>query len=396
MIILDTIEINLLLGLGTCLLIQLLFYWIFLAKPYYHQLAVRKGLIKHPDWHPPVSVIIYARNEAVNLETYLPSVLEQNYPRFEVIVVNEDSNDDTEHVLKRLAVQYKHLYITFLPGKSRNVSRKKVALTIGIKAAQYDSLLFLEANCHPVSSNWLRNMARHFINKKQSEDQKKIVLGFSALEKYPSRYAAYDYFITNLQMMSLALYRSPYMGNGRNLGYNKAVFLQQKSFSKYHFIDAGEDDLLVSENASRENVSIEMSSESMVLVDMETYWMWKEYKIRHAVSNPFYKKFPRFLWRTEYFSRIAFWVSFVAALIFSIPVYSLSGWIIIGSAAASLLLRWTTQFFIINRTAYTLHLPKFWFTLPFFDFIQPFVNGYFYFYEILKGKKDNHWLYGKR
>ena len=378
-----TIDIVILAVLAICWIIQLLYYWIYLAKPYYHQRVVnKKGITFHSNC-PPVSVIIYARNNAENLEKYLPVILEQNYPQYEVIVVDDCSNDDTDLVLKQMA-SYPHLYYTYIPPESKYVSRKKLALTIGIKATHYDHLLFLDADSYPVNSEWLGLMAQHFIRRKS------IVLGFSVLEKRPFRYAAYDYFFSNLQMMSLALANRAYMGNGKNLGYNKSTLSWQRIFSDYSFLESGEDDLLVSELAKPDNVSVELSPESVVRVDMERWWMWEELKVKRMNTWSFYRKFPIVFWLIEKISRILFYSVLVFACVWLYP-----NWMMMGIPLTLFLLRFLTQWIVMNRTTKTLKLPKLHFDLLIFDLIQPFVNGYFYLYSLSQAKPREYRKYGK-
>jgi glycosyltransferase involved in cell wall biosynthesis len=384
-IIFDTIEIVLISILFFSLIIQLIYYWFYLAKPYYYQRAVEKKKIIQPSSQPPVSIIIYAKNEAQNLEVFLPSILEQNYPLYEVICIDDDSTDETAEILNRLTFKYKHLYHTYIPTGSKNLSRKKLGLTLGIKAAKYDTLLFTEADCRPDSPDWICCMARHFTDKNT------IVLGFSALEKYPSRYACYDYFLSNLQMVSLALKGHPYMGNGRNLGYSKSWFVQQKGFSSSNFLDAGEDDLFINEIARKDNLSVELQRESIVHVKMDENSTWKDLKIKRMITRKFYRRFSVNFWKMEKASRILFFVMLILNV-----VWFAYNWILLGITLFFFLIRLFTQLVVINKTAGLLKLPKFYFTLFLFDFIQPFVDEYFYLYKIFRGRKDYNWKYERR
>jgi glycosyltransferase involved in cell wall biosynthesis len=380
-----TIDIVLLSTLLFFLIIQLIYYWFYLAKPYYYRKAIEKGKIIQPLSQPPVSVIICARNEAQNLEMFLPTILEQNYPLYEVIFVDDDSTDGTMEMLSRLTFKYKHLYHTYIPSGSKNLSRKKLGLTLGIKAAKYDTLLFTEADCRPDGPDWIGRMARHFTEKNT------IVLGFSALEKSSSRYASYDYFFSNLQMVALALKGRPYMGNGRNLSYSKGWFVQQRGFSNSNFLDAGEDDLFINEIARKDNVSVELAPQSIVHVKMDESVNWKDLKINRLITRKYYKRFSVNFWKIEKISRTLFFVMLLLNIVWFIP-----DWILLGITLSLFLIRFFTQLFVINKTAGILKLPKFYFTLFLFDFIQPFVDEYFYLYRIFRGKKDYNWKYERR
>ncbi|GHT76219.1 glycosyl transferase family 2 [Bacteroidia bacterium] len=383
--IFTTVEIILLSALACCWIVQLIYYWCYLASPYFYQRAVQKGKITLPSNQPPVSVIICAKNEARNLEQYLPSILEQDYPEYEVIFVNSGSNDDTDDVMKRLDYQYPRLYHTYIPDGTKNLGRKKLSLTVGIKAAHYDTLLFTEADCRPVGKDWIRRMARHFTDKKS------IVLGFSTLEKSSSAYAAYDYFFSDLQMVALTLKGHAYQADNRNYAYHKQHFFQEKGFVRSNFLDAGENDLFIEDIASNKNVAVELTPESVIQVDMNENFVWKELKIRRMLTRRFYETFPLLFWRGEQLTRILFYLLAVAVIVAGLPDLVLPA-----AALFFFLTRLYTQYFVINKTASALNLRKFYVTLFFFDCIQVFVDGYFYLYQRLRGKKDYNWKYEKR
>jgi glycosyltransferase involved in cell wall biosynthesis len=386
-ILFDTITILLLAILLFFLVIQLVYYWVFLARPYYYLKKIKKNKITFPYLQPPISVIIYARNEAANLQAFLPSVLEQDYPEYEVVVVSDDSSGNSEDILKRFQAQHPHLYYTYIPQGTKNLSRKKLGLTLGIKAAKYATLLFTEADTYPLTNNWISCMSRHL------DDEKTIVLGFSALEKHHAlkhQYAAFDYFFTNLQMVAMALLKIPYGANGRNLAYSKAYFDSQKGYSRYRHLQVGEDDLFINDVATKENLAVELSPESLVLVQWDEMFDWKYTKISRATTQHFYKKLPVLLWRIELWSRFFF----IAAL-FGCLFYNFRNFILPLSAVVAFAGRLFSQLFVINKTATCLKLEKFYFLFPFFDIMQPIVNIYFYIYRLFERKTNYVWKYEK-
>jgi glycosyltransferase involved in cell wall biosynthesis len=347
-----------------------------LTKPCLYQKKIIEGKIIPNLSQPPVSVVIYTKNDVQTLGNYLPAILEQDYPCYEVIVVKDGANNESVDLLKRLTNWYPQLYHTYIPVGSRHLSRKKMGLAIGIKAAKYDALLFTDADCHPCDADWIRTMAQHFTDKKT------IILGFSILEKYPSLYAAYDYFFSNLQMMSLAMMNYPYTGNGRNLAYDKKHFVQQKGFSRFNFLDAGEDDLFINEIARKDNVAVALSPESVIRVNMDERKTWNQWKIKRMCTSKYYKKSSVSFWRIEKISRIAFFTFLVLT-----GLRDTSDWVFPVIAASCFLIRLSSQLWIVNTTGEMLKIPKYYFSLPLFDLIQPFVDGYFYLYTLFGGKK---------
>ena len=166
-------------------------------------------------------MIICARNEADHLSLFLPSVLEQNYPEFEVIVVSDSSGDHTETVLNDLSSKYKHLRYTSIPANEKFRHGKKLAMTIGIKSAKYDHLLFTDADCYPVSNEWIKHIAGRFTKEKT------IVLGYGRYEKRKgllNTLIRYETVFTAIQYFSLAIKSKTHMGVGRNLAYRKSPF----------------------------------------------------------------------------------------------------------------------------------------------------------------------------
>ena len=96
---------------------------------------------------PPVSVIICAKNEEENLRKFLPFVFDQDYPDFEVIVINDGSSDNTGFFLDQLKKDEPRLKTTFVPMEATNKSTKKLGITLGVKAAKNDILILTDADC---------------------------------------------------------------------------------------------------------------------------------------------------------------------------------------------------------------------------------------------------------
>ena len=173
----NTVELILLSAAGILFIIQLIYYFGLYNRIHAHNKAVRKEAVHFTQEMPPLSVILCARNEADNLRKILPAILEQDYPQFEVIVINDASTDETEDVLGFMEEKYPHLYHSFTPDSARYISHKKLALTLGIKASKHDWLVFTETNCMPASKDWLRLMARNFTSQTQ------VVLGYSGYDR---------------------------------------------------------------------------------------------------------------------------------------------------------------------------------------------------------------------
>ncbi len=280
----------------SALLIQLGYYLlVFLKLPRYKTSKKRRP-------QKSISIIICAKNEEENLERFLPRVLEQDYPEFEVVVVNDCSTDGTEELLSEFSVQYKHLRYTSIPANEKFLHGKKLAVTIGLKSARYDHVLLTDADCYPVSNLWLQKMASNFTR------EKKIILGYGGYERRRgllNLLIRYETVFTAIQYLSYAIKGRPYMGVGRNLAYAKELFFNNKGFASHYHLSSGDDDLFVNEIAEKENTAIEISKESHTLsIPKTTFRIWVKQKKRHLSAGTYYNRGSRIRLAGELISRI--------------------------------------------------------------------------------------------
>lgn len=316
---------------------------------------------------PPVSVIICARDEAENLRKFLPFVLQQDYPTYEVIVINDGSTDETGHLLRDLCVEYPHLKSTFVPVGANNVSTKKLGLTLGIKASKYDLLLFTDADCMPEDKTWIAKMVRNFSRETD------FVLGYGAyLEKkgFLNRMITYDTLFIALQYMGMALSRKPYMGVGRNLAYRKETFFKEKGFASNLGLSSGDDDLMVNKASNAWNTRVEVAPDSITWSEPNTTFSgWLFQKKRHLSVAPYYKSSSKRRLFFEPFTRGLFYLAFVLVLI-------VGHLITLGAAAVLFLTRLIVQISIINRSSKHFGGRNYYLTLPVLDIYLPLVSLY--------------------
>ena len=233
----------------------------------------------------PVSVIICAKNEAENLKKNLPHILNQNYRFYEIIVVNDNSSDETEEVLLHFKSKTRILRIINL--KNDSPPGKKSVLTRGITAANHDVLLLTDADCRPESPNWIFQMQATIV------DEAVIGLGFSPYledKGLLNKFIRFETAYTATQYLSFALAGSPYMGVGRNLIYKKSLFLRYNGFRRHAHIASGDDDLFVNDAATGNNTRIIISPGSFVHSNPKTTWKgYYHQKSRHFTTGSAYK-----------------------------------------------------------------------------------------------------------
>jgi glycosyltransferase involved in cell wall biosynthesis len=290
--------------------IQLFYYlWFFSRVAFY------KPKIKTRSQQHPVSVIVCARDEDENLARHLPGLLVQQYPTtFEVIVVNDNSVDDSKYILQELKKTFKdRLEIVELTQEAKLITGKKFPLSIGIKEAQHELILLTDADCVPASEHWIQKMQEAYT------DGVEIVLGYSAYHKRPgllNRLIRFETFHTALQYLSFALAGIPYMGVGRNLSYKKELFFRHKGFSSINHIAGGDDDLFVNKAATRKNTAVVLDPEAIILSVPKKNWKsWMLQKNRHYSTAKYYKPHHKFLLGLYAASQFLFYPLFVAASI---------------------------------------------------------------------------------
>lgn len=310
-----------------------------------------------------VSVIVCARNEEENLRDYLQTLLTQDYPVFEVILINDGSEDHTADLVQALQNRYHNLHYTFVPAGARICSTKKLAITLGAKAAKYDFLLLTDADCRPETNQWIRAMMEGF----RSEDTE-IVLGFGGyfMEKRAINHLIqYDTLFVGLQYMGQAIAHHPYMGVGRNMAYRKKTFFEHHGFSGMLGQRAGDDDLFVNRVANRYNTAVVCTPDSITWsVPKRSFLSWCEQKRRHLSVANLYKAGSQFRLLIEPVMRAAFYGLIIAiGICCTWPV-----WIL---AIALFLLRWIMQAIVLNIAAHRLGTEHFYKRILWYDIALP-------------------------
>ncbi|MCK5066256.1 MAG: glycosyltransferase [Bacteroidales bacterium] len=305
-------------------LIQLRYYLLIYLKLPLHKPA------QTPSSDTGISVIICAKNEEKNLERFLPKILEQDHPNFEVVVVNDSSTDDTEELLIRLSGLYKQLRYTSIPANDKLMRGKKLALTIGLKSAIFDHVVLTDADCYPASNQWLNRMASNL------RGEKRIVLGYGGYDRHKgvlNHIIRYETVFTAIQYLSFAIKGRPYMGVGRNLAYHKSLFFENKGFARHYHLLSGDDDLFVNENATGKNAAVEVSHESHTLsVPETTFRGWIKQKRRHISAGSHYRRSSRIRLAVEWISRILLYSTLICLCISSPwgwPVAALFGVLVV-------------------------------------------------------------------
>jgi len=279
----------------------------------------------------PISIIICAKNEAESLQSYLPLFSKQDYSEFELVLVNDRSSDSTLEVMEAFSKTNNYTTIVNVRENETFWGSKKYALTLGIKAAKHNHLLLTDADCKPLSKDWIKEMSSEF------QESKNIILGYGAYSKvkhsFLNKLIRFETLLTAVQYFSYALSGMPYMGVGRNLAYTKDVFFKSNGFADHMNIMSGDDDLFINQNANTNNVAICLNPKGFTKSAPETsFGEWFNQKKRHVSTSTSYKLKHKILLALFYISQILFWVFGILLLVLAyqpIIIASLVGFIII-------------------------------------------------------------------
>jgi len=254
---------------------------------------------------PPVSVIICAKNEEEHLRNFLPGILEQDYPDYEVIVVDDCSTDDTTLLLVELAAKYKKLRYTTITPDRKFTHGKKLAVTVGIKSAKHDTVLLTDADCYPASPEWISRMMSGFQNDTG------MVLGYGKYERRKgllNLLIRYETVITGIRYLGYARKGYPVMGVGRNIAYKKSIFFENKGFANHYQLASGDDDLFVNEVAGKTRVAVIFSSKGQTIsLPRTSMKSWIMQKKRHITTGKYYRKGAKFRIALDWISNIFFY-----------------------------------------------------------------------------------------
>ena len=342
---------------------------------------------------PGVSVIVCAKNEEKNLRDYLQALFTQDYPEYEVIVVNDGSVDDTRTFLEYWQKRYHNLRLTFVPLGAQVTSTKKLAITLGAKAAKYDYLLLTDADCRPESTHWISEMMSGFAaNGKQQKagGQTDIVLGFGAYFTKPTllnRMIQFDTLFNGLQYLGMAAAGRPYMGVGRNLAYRKDLFFAHGGFYGLLNNKAGDDDLFVNREATAGNTAVVCTPDSLTWsVPKTTLSDWFRQKRRHLSVAPKYKFSTQLRLAFEPFTRGLLYAALIALIVLNGQWPLTAGQWPMLAAIGAMLLRWLGQCILLNTAAQRWGVTKTVSLLPVWETLLPLITLIMMIIEPLRPK----------
>lgn len=341
------------------LFIQLVYYWFIFSRLAFYNASKRPV----SDKQEPVSVVICAKNEYHNLVRFLPLILEQNYPEYEVIVVNDASDDDTFYLLREMRDKYSRLNVINIHQNLNFFVGKKFPLSIGIRSAKYETVLLTDADCFPSGPDWISSMQSVFTEKTR------VVLGYGAYISQRgllNKLIRFDTLHVAMQYMSLALAGLPYMGVGRNLAYHKELFFKVGGFMKHYKITSGDDDLFINEVAFGSNTRIQPATEAITFSKpKQSFASWFRQKKRHLTTGGSYRTPHKITLGLFSLSQLVFY-----SLLIVLAVLGVNWMLLLGIYV----LRLISQTIIIKKCMTRLGEKNFLLLFPFFEVFLMIIN----------------------
>ena len=283
---------------------------------------------------PPISVVLTARNDAAWLKENLVYLLEQDYPDFEVVVVDYLSHDDTHFVLKLLKDYYPHLKVVPFKEDVNLFQGKKYPLSSGIKSAKNDILMLADPDCTPKNLQWLRGMVKGYANK-----ETQIVLGFCGLKRTKTLLGVlqqYDNLAYSSHYLGCALMGHPYTASGRNLSYRRNFFFKQGAFIRHYSVAGGSDDLFVYHNANNKNTAVCIDSDACLSTEpKKSFKQWHHVRLDRVSTRNWHSWRGRFAEEIMPAANLLFYASAVLLMMRTgMP------W---GAVSLAVLLKWAWQ-----------------------------------------------------
>ena len=311
---------------------------------------------------PPVSILITAHDNLAELERNLPMFLRQQYAAdYQVIVVCQSTDGETQDFLKRTAAENPHLYYTYIPESSRYMSRKKLQITLGVKAAKHEWIILTEPNCRPSNDKWLQTMVR------QCQDPNHLVLGYVALDEETKSVRRFDSIRKAYYVLRRAQQTYGYRSHMPNVAFRKSDFMKEQGYQGNLEYVRGEYDFLVNKYALYGDTATELDCDAWLIREAPSNKSWHNAHLYLQASRKSLERAGSM--RTlMFFDHLMPHLSLIATL--AVAAYSIlmKNWILTGCAGFSFLLLFIVRMLIANKAIRHFDDGIAMFKLPFFEY----------------------------
>ncbi|CAM1358629.1 Glycosyl transferase family 2 [Tenacibaculum sediminilitoris] len=330
--------------------IQVLYYLFFLTFAY------GQNKIKiNTDVNIPVSVIVYVKNNADVLIDSIQNLTKQKYSSFEIVLVNNASSDNSLDIIETLQKKHSNIKVVNVENTEAFWGNKKYALTLGVKAATHEHLLFTEINSKALSKNWIHEIASNF------SQENTIVIGYQKLKRKKNSFSnlliRFNHLLRTIQSLSFVKFRNPYNATNHNFAYTKSVFFKVNGYINHLNTFIGEADLFLKDAATTNNTTYSIKLDSFVVSNKHlSFKEWFYSQKQTSILFSLYKLKPRFFLRLFTLTKLLF---YLLAIYTTILNWKLSLPFIISY--------FLIQYVVLGKSASKLHEKNIILLLPFLD-----------------------------
>lgn len=318
---------------------------------------------------PSVAVVIVSQEQADKLKKYLPLFLEQQYPtEYQIIVVDIQSSDGTLKLLEELEGEYPHLSHSSIPPTARDISMQRLAMTLGMKTACSEWVIFTQADCFPETKEWMVNFMNTEVKGKNA------IIGFTKYAQCNNWMMKKHQFYRLWQQMLWIPFAGkyhPYRADDTLLAYQRDYFFGHNGFAFNSKLLVGAATLLVNKNISRQQCSLSVSSKAILLQDnpMPHALQQEEVFFMETRKHTKYKYLYRIWYAIKVLLPLLFTLSTIVSCVLWLPNEIVAEilvalWLIIYIVRDITFYRTTKQF---NIKSYHLTLPYFCSLIPIWD-----------------------------
>ena len=228
---------------------------------------------------PRITVLLVSNGDHVALDEHLPIYLTQDYaPGYDVVVVSEKADAETDNVLKRYA-NNERLYSTFVPESSRYMSKNKLAITLGVKAAKNDWIVLTDPRCKPMGSDWLSSLSQSLA------DNDSIVLGYVNYSEESKPYHRFEQMHTALYLLRAAQRGEAYRTNCPLVAFKKKDFMENNGFVEHLRYSIGEYEFLVNKYGKLGDSEVAISPQAWLTEDPIHEKTWQNRQVYYEETK---------------------------------------------------------------------------------------------------------------
>ena len=342
-------------------------------------------------FRPKASVVIYCRSDEETLMSALESVCSQDYPDYEVVVVCDAGMEYAGYISELVESRWPNVYVTFLQPGSHNLSRRKLANTIGIKAAKGEVVITTQANIKIPSDKWLSGMMEPFCGEQGRHVD--VALGLSHIDfkelcGFGKWYRRFDSVLGDALWVGYAVCGHPYRGDCFNLALRRKVFFDHKGYANNMYLLNGEDDVYLQEICNDANTRMVTSPDTVLTVEWgeASNRIWTLRKASYAFTSRWLPRTPFFL---SGFTDLMQWL---------VPALALAGaflgkeclWPAV-SACLIVAVLWTVDILCYTRASRAFGIPGLSVAVPLLWMWRPVANFVFKLAHIGTYKKNFTW-----